>query len=51
MRRGDVFDLLRVTMLAFEDVFFGNHPLERGRFESCWSRLDAFHHSLEQATA
>ena len=50
-RRGDLFGLLRVTMLAFEDVFFGNHPLDRGRFESCWSGLDAFHRSLEQATA
>jgi len=50
-RRGDLFGLLRATMLAFEDVFFGNHALDRGRFESCWSGLDAFHQSLEQATA
>ena len=50
-RRGDLFGLLRGTMLAFEDVFFGNHPLDRGRFESCWSGLDAFHQGLEQATA
>lgn len=50
-RRGDLFGLLRVTMLAFEDVFFGNHSIDRGRFESCWSGLEAFHRSLEQATA
>jgi hypothetical protein len=50
-RRGDLSGLLRITMIAFEDVFFGNHPLDRGRFESCWSGLDAFHRSLEQATA
>jgi hypothetical protein len=49
-RRAAIFDLLRVTMFAFEDVFFGNHSLERGRFESCWNKLDAFHQSLE-ATA
>jgi len=34
--------LVEQTMLAFEDVFFGNHPLDRARFESCWSRLDEF---------
>lgn len=50
-RRGDLFSTLRATMLAFEDAFFGNHSLDRGRFESCWSGLDAFHQSLEQATA
>jgi hypothetical protein len=50
-RRGDLFGLLRVTMLAFEDVFFGNHSLDRSRFESCWNGLDAFHQSLEQVTA
>lgn len=50
-RRTDLSGLLQTTMFAFEDVFFGNHSLERGRFESCWSGLDAFHQSLEQATA
>ena len=30
------------TMIAFEDVFFGHHPLEKDRFESCWSQLDEF---------
>lgn len=49
-RRGDLFGTLQTSMLAFEDVFFGNHSLERGRFESCWNGLDAFHRSLEQAT-
>ena len=34
--------LVEQTMVAFEDVFFGNHALERSRFESCWSRLDEF---------
>jgi len=34
--------LLEQTMLAFEDVFFGNRTLDRARFESCWSQLDEF---------
>jgi hypothetical protein len=34
--------LVEQTMLAFEDVFFGNRGLERARFEACWSRLDEF---------
>ena len=34
--------LLEDTMVAFEDVFFGQRALERGRFELCWSRVDEF---------
>ncbi len=34
--------LVEQTMVTFEDVFFGNHPLDRPGFESCWSRLDEF---------
>ncbi len=34
--------LITQTMVAFEDVFFGNRPLDRAGFESCWSRLDEF---------
>jgi len=34
--------LLEETMVAFEDVFFGNRRLERARFEACWSRLPEF---------
>jgi hypothetical protein len=34
--------LLEQTMVAFEDVFFGNHPLDRQRFESCWSQQERF---------
>jgi hypothetical protein len=32
-------DLLELTMVAFEDVYFGSHPLSRARFEACWNRL------------
>jgi hypothetical protein len=34
--------LLEPSMLAFEDVFFGQHTLDRGRFEWCWARLGEF---------
>jgi hypothetical protein len=38
-------------MVAFEDVFFGNHPLDRNRFESCWTRLDEFEALAAQGQA
>jgi hypothetical protein len=41
-RRLSLRRLMEQTTIAFEDVFFGNHPLDRARFESCWSRLDEF---------
>ena len=34
--------LVGQTLVAFEDVFFGHHDIDRGRFESCWSRLPEF---------
>lgn len=40
--------ILRETMLAFEDVFFGHHPLSASRFQQCWDRLTEFHQRLEQ---
>lgn len=39
------------TMIAFEDVFFGDHPLDQKRFESCWTELDVFHSRVEEVTA
>ena len=39
------------TMIAFEDVFFGDHPLDQKRFESCWIELDEFHSRVEEVTA
>lgn len=44
-------DILERTMFAFEDVFFGNHPLTREEFERCLSQLDDFHQHVEQVTA
>jgi hypothetical protein len=43
--------LMEQTMVAFEDVFFGNRPLERARFESCWSRLEEFQSLLAAGQA
>jgi hypothetical protein len=44
-------DLLKLTMIAFEDVFFGHHVLDRGRFESCFDRLDEFESQLREVAA
>jgi hypothetical protein len=40
-------ELVEQTTLAFEQVFFGHHPLDRPAFESCWSRLDEFERLVE----
>ncbi len=34
--------LVGQTLVAFEDVFFGHHDIDRRRFEACWSRLPEF---------
>jgi hypothetical protein len=39
--------LVARAMVAFEDVFFGGHDLDRARFEACYLRLDEFHLLLE----
>jgi hypothetical protein len=36
------------TMIAFEDVFFGDHTLSRAEFEDCWQGLDEFERLLEE---
>jgi len=46
-----VIPLLERTMVAFEDVFFGDHVLERSRFETCWSGLGEFHQILQGGVA
>ncbi|MFT8131037.1 DUF4129 domain-containing protein [Salmonella enterica] len=30
------------TMLAFEEVFFGHHQINRERFETCWELVPQF---------
>lgn len=44
--RPEIANILRNTMLAFEDVFFGHHPLDRERFEACWHELSSFQQAL-----
>jgi len=41
-RRRSLREMVERTMVAFEDVFFGHLPLDRRRFEACWSKLDEF---------
>ncbi len=42
VRRHPVRAILERTMVTFEDVFFGDHSIDRARFEMCWSDLDRF---------
>ncbi|MCL4201846.1 MAG: DUF4129 domain-containing protein [Pirellulaceae bacterium] len=44
-------ELLRRSMVAFEDVFFGRHRLDPERFEGCWRSLESFHQHLQQLAA
>lgn len=39
------------TMVAFEDVFFGNHALDRARFEACWRAVPEFNQLLAERAA
>jgi hypothetical protein len=45
-RQGVLYGILHGTMIAFEDVFFGHHELDRETFELSWRRLDDFHGEL-----
>jgi hypothetical protein len=48
VRRGsNLFELMQLSMVTFEDVFFGDHRLDRSGFELCWTQLDEFHHQLD----
>lgn len=41
-QRQEIAGLLENTMVAFEEVFFGNHDLPRSRFEECWEQRGEF---------
>ena len=43
--------LLEQTMIRFEDVFFGNYPLERDQFEACWSQVPQFEQMVQESPA
>lgn len=40
-------EILRQSMLAFEDAYFGDHEISAERFQSCWGRLPEFHSLLQ----
>jgi hypothetical protein len=48
-RSPELRQLVAQAMIAFEDVFFGGHNLDRSRFEACYGALDAFHQQTEPA--
>lgn len=50
-RRVTLRGLVEQSMVAFEDVFFGDRLLDRRRFESCWTRLGEFHALSRQEAA
>ena len=43
--------IVELTMLAFEDVFFGRHKIEQTQFMTYWSQLDLFHDYLLKLTS
>jgi len=49
--RGELQSVLARTMVPFEDVYFGSHPLDRARFEACWNEVERFNRLVERASA
>ena len=45
--RMELRSIVRETMLAFEDVFFGHYELSKERFESCWQQMERFRRELQ----
>ena len=41
-----LFPILEITMISFEDVFFGHHKITREQFEASWNRLAEFEAEL-----
>jgi len=50
-RRLTLRRLVEHTMVAFEDVFFGNYTIDRTRFESVWLRLGEFEALVAEGAA
>ena len=46
--RSPLRNTLQQTMVSFEEVFFGNHSLDKQAFEACWRELDEFHQGVQQ---
>lgn len=49
--RQELKRLVSDTMLAFEDFFFGEHPVAAERFEACWTKVDRFHELIDVEAA
>ncbi|MFN0017846.1 MAG: DUF4129 domain-containing protein [Pirellulaceae bacterium] len=43
-----LFPILEITMISFEDVFFGHHKISREQFEASWNRLSEFEAELSR---
>ncbi|MCE9527746.1 MAG: hypothetical protein K8R36_17020 [Planctomycetales bacterium] len=43
-----LFPMLEITMISFEDVFFGHHKITREQFEASWNRLSEFEAELSR---
>ena len=41
-----IYQILEITMVSFEDVFFGHHKISRQQFEASWNRLGEFEAEL-----
>lgn len=48
-RRAAIRELLRQTMLAFEDVFFGHRAIDPMRFNRCWASVERFQTLVAEA--
>jgi hypothetical protein len=46
--RPNLHQILGITIVAFEDAFFGRKTLTREHFEQCWSRLGEFQAELDR---
>lgn len=47
----DLKNILGYTIVCFEDVFFGKHPLTKERFDKTWQANDQFANIIENSTA
>jgi hypothetical protein len=43
-----LYQILEITMVSFEDAFFGHHNISREQFEASWNRLAEFDAELTQ---
>lgn len=48
---GPVRPIVESTMLAFEQVYFGKHPLSAEHFQVVWGQVDEFNRLLHRAAA